>query len=229
VPDPGPGVCGVCRGPVTDGLSVCFACRVVGRRLGRPLAPVVPARLCPLPGPLYTVLLGYKESPVDEARLRFAGIVRALVSGFLLDQRDRLEALLGGPVDLVTVVPSTKRPGPAPLGRVAGLGVEIATALPAARWAPDLVCRADLRGGPPPVAHMRPDPAAFTVRPDHCDALGGARVLLLDDTYVSGARSQSAAAALHTAGAGAVIGPLGRVLRPGRVARHAEFLDRHAA
>jgi hypothetical protein len=190
---------------------------------------VVPARLCPLPGPLYTVLLGYKEAPVAEARLRFAGIVRALVHGFVLGQAGRLESLLGGPIDLVTVVPSTRRPGAAPLGRVAGLGALVASALPAARWAPDLLCRAALRGGPPPVAHMRPDPAAFIVAPAECAALRGARVLLLDDTYVSGARAQSAAAALRVAGARTVVGPLGRVLRPDRVLRHAEFLGRHGA
>ena len=229
MPDPGPGVCRVCRGPAPGGRSVCFVCRLVAGRLGRPLAPVLPARLCPLPGPLYTVLLGYKESPVAEARLRFAGIVRALITGFLLGRADPLEALLGGPIDLVTVVPSTRRPGPSPLGRITGLGAETASALPAARWAPDLLCRAALRGGPPPVAHLRPDPAAFVVPPAHRDAVRGTRVLVLDDTYVSGARSQSAAAALHSAGARTVIGPLGRVLRPDRVARHAEFLDRHTA
>jgi hypothetical protein len=52
---------------------------------------------------------------------------------------------------------------------------------------------------------------------------------LLDDTYVSGARSQSAAAALQLAGGRPVIAPLGRVLRPDRVLLHAEFLRRHAA
>ena len=76
---------------------------------------------------------------------------------------------------------------------------------------------------------MRPDPAAFTVPPPNLAGLRGARVLLLDDTYVSGARSQSAAAALGRSGAHAVIGPLGRVLRPGLVARHAEFLSQHLA
>jgi hypothetical protein len=50
---------------------------------------------------------------------------------------------------------------------------------------------------------------------------------VLDDTYVSGARSQSAAAALRRAATGrTVITPLGRVLRPDRVALHADFLKR---
>jgi hypothetical protein len=189
---------------------------------------VVPARFCPVPSPLYTVLLGYKESPVAEARRRFAGIVRSLVHDFLLGQAGRLEAALGGPIDLVAVVPSTHRPGPAPLSLVAGLGVDVVAALPAARWAPDLLHRAALRDGPPPVAHMWPHAAAFIVTPAGGDGVRGARALLLDDTYVSGARSQSAAAALRRAGARTVIAPLGRVLRPDRVARHVEFLGRQA-
>jgi hypothetical protein len=229
VPGPGPGVCRICCGPAATGHLVCFACRLVTRRLGLAPAPVVPARLCPLPSPLYTVLLGYKESPVAEARLRFGVVVRALLRAFLVGHGGRLEAALGGPIDLVALVPSTHRPGPAPLALVAGLADDVAGALPAARWAPALLRRADQPGGWPPVAHMRPDGAAFTVRPPDRAALRGARVLLLDDTYVSGARSQSAAVALQRVGARTVIGPLGRVLRPGRVARHADFLRRHLA
>ena len=227
MPDPGPGVCAVCRGPAAN-CTVCFACRLVARRLGRPLAPVVPARLCPLPGPLYAVLLGYKESPVAEARLRFGTIVRTLLRADLLG-RGRLEAAVGGPIDVVALVPSTHRPGPAPLALVAGVAEVVARSLPAARWAPALLRRADLSDGWAPVGHMRPHPSAFTVPPPDRAALRGARVLLLDDTYVSGARSQSAAAALREAGARTVIGTLGRVLRPDRIALHADFLRRHLA
>jgi hypothetical protein len=209
---------------------VCFACRVVARRLGRPLAPVLPVRLCPLPGPLYTVLLGYKESPVAEARLRFGGMVRALVSEFLRHHGADLESLAGGRLDLVLVVPSTHRPGAPPLARVDGVAHDVAAALPGARWTPELLGRADDPGGPPPVAHMRPDAAAFRLRAADRPGARGAHALLLDDTYVSGARAQSAAAALHQAGArSTLIVPLGRVLRPDRVVSHADFLRRHAA
>jgi hypothetical protein len=201
----------------------------VARRLGLPSAPVVPARLCPLPSPLYTVLLGYKESPVAEARLRFCTIVRALLGAFLLGDGGRLQGAVGGPIDVVALVPSTHRPGPAPLALVDGLAEDVAGALPAARWAPALLRRADQPGGRAPVAHMRPDAGAFAVPPPERAALRGARVLLLDDTYVSGARAQSAAAALQRVGARTVIGPLGRVLRPSRVARHTDFLRQHVA
>ena len=203
---------------------------MVARRLGLPLTPVAPVRLCPLPSPLYTVLLGYKESPVAEARARFGAMMRALVHSFLMAGGPRLAARLGGPVDVVAVVPSTHRPGMAPLGLVDGLGSVVLAALPSARWEPDLLRRAGGAGGSPPVAHMRPDPAAFMARGDDTHALADARVVLLDDTYVSGARSQSAAAALRRSGArAALIVPVGRVLRPERVALHARFLRRHGA
>jgi hypothetical protein len=203
---------------------------VVARRLGLPLAPVTPARLCPLPSPLYTVLLGYKESPVAEARERFSAMVRTLVHSFLVGQAGRLEAAVGGRFDLVALVPSTRRPGIAPLGLVEGLGHDITTAVPGAYWVADLLQRVDAQGGPPSVAHMRPDPAAFRVAAPGRDAVVGARVLLLDDTYVSGARAQSAAAALARTGARCtLIGPIGRVLRPDRVALHREFLRRRVA
>ena len=200
---------------------------MVARRLGGlPLAPVLPVRLCPLPSPLYTVLLGYKESPVTEARVRFAPMVRALVRAFLLEHGAQLEALLGGGIDLVTVVPSSRRPGFGPLGLVEGLASEVAGALPAARWAPGLLRRTAAADGSPPVAHMQPHPAAFHLAAPDRDGVVGARVLLLDDTYVSGARSQSAAAALRRVAGATVITPLGRVLRPDRIALHAAFLER---
>jgi len=55
----------------------CFACRTVAHLLKLPLVPVLPLRLCAVPGPLYTVLMGYKESSVDVARQRFTRIVAA--------------------------------------------------------------------------------------------------------------------------------------------------------
>jgi hypothetical protein len=229
VPAPGPGVCCVCRGPASGDQRVCYACRVVARRLGLPLTPVVPARLCPLPGPLYMVLLGYKEAPVAEARLRFGAIVRTVLVSFLRARVSQLASMTGGSFDVVSVVPSTHRPGPAPLARVEGLGAA-AAALLGACWAPGLLRRSGAPGGSPPIAHMRPHPAAFHLGASGRHLACGARVLLLDDTYVSGARAQSAAAALHLAGIrSALIIPVGRVLRPDRVAAHADFLRRHSA
>ncbi len=223
-------MCRVCRGPSGAAHGVCFSCRCVARRLGLPLAPVLPVRLCPLPGPLYTVLMGYKESSVREARLRFSSMVRALFCEFLLAHGSAVRAAAGGTVDLVLPVPSSNRPGAPPLARVEGLGADVAALLPGARWAPRLLRRARSGGAAAPpgagrIGHMWPDAAAFGVDEAERSALARTRVVLLDDTYVSGARAQSAACALRLAGAQAtLIVPLGRVLRPDRAPVHAEFL-----
>jgi phosphoribosylpyrophosphate synthetase len=72
---------------------------------------------------------------------------------------------------------------------------------------------------------MRPNPEAFAVAAPWRGSLEGARVLLLDDLYVSGSRAQSAAAALRRAGARPVlIVPMGRVIRPATIATHAALL-----
>jgi hypothetical protein len=184
------------------------------------LAPVFPVWLCPLPGPLYTVLMGYKESPIDEARDRFCVIVRSLSAGFLHAHADCVSAAAGAPPEIVLPVPSSLRPSGAPLGRVDGLAAHVESALPGTRWSPRLLART---GGA--VGHMRPSARAFAVPPDLRADVVGRRVVLLDDTYVSGSRAQSAAASLRHAGAASVvIVVLGRVLRPDRVPAHADFL-----
>jgi hypothetical protein len=173
-----------------------------------------------LPSPLYAVLMGYKESPVAEARRRFTPMVRTLLDAFLTVHAPCLAAVAGGPIEVVLPVPSTARPGGSPLAGVGGLAEDACRRTDGARWAP---CA--LRRGDAPVGHMRPDARAFTIASAARPELASRRCLLLDDTYVSGARAQSAAAALRRAGARTVvIVVLGRVLRPDRVPAHAAFL-----
>ncbi|MGA2305784.1 MAG: hypothetical protein ABSH29_16615 [Acidimicrobiales bacterium] len=191
-------------------------------RLGLPLAPVLPAYLCPVPGSLYTVLMGYKEAPVDEARRRFARRVSRLFADFLVTHRACLAEATGGGVDLIVPVPSSSRPGRASLEAVDGLGARsVASVRPGATWAPRVLQRAEGRIGP-----MRPNARAFAVPELWRATVRGSRVLLLDDTYVSGARAQSAAAALRRSGARSIlVVPLGRVIRPERFAVHAAFMN----
>jgi adenine/guanine phosphoribosyltransferase-like PRPP-binding protein len=188
------------------------------------LVPVLPVRLCPLPGSLYSVLLGYKESSVAEVRQRFSTIVRRLLAGFLRAHCPCVAAAVGGGVDHVLAVPSSARPSGAPFAALGGLAGLAGSAFPSARWVPGLLMRTTA-----PVGHMRPDAGAFAVRCADRRAVAGSRVVLFDDVYVSGARAQSAAAALRLAGARAVVVvPVGRVLRPDRSAAHAAFLDANA-
>ncbi len=200
-------MCGVCCGP-SGPHAVCFACRRVGGRLGLALAPVFPVRLCPLPGPLYTVLMGYKESPVREARRRFGPMVRTLVAEFVSAHAGCLVAAAGGSGGLVLPVPSSTRPAGSPLCGVDGLAPACA---PLGDWMPQLLARGDV-----PVGHMRPARRAFEVPAALRPAVAGRRAVLLDDTYVSGARAQSAAAALRRAGARSVVD---RRARPGPATR----------
>ena len=94
------------------------------------------------------------------------------------------------------------------------------TARTGAVWSEGLLARGDAALG-----HMHPDPAGFEASSAARAALRGRHILLLDDTYVSGARAQSAAATLRLAGAASVrILVIGRVLRPERVPAHASFL-----
>jgi len=166
------------------------------------------------------VLLGYKESPVAEARRRFAPMVGSLFGAFLGTHAGCLAAAVGGALEMALPVPSTARPRGAPLADVEGLARVVRTALPGVRWSPDVLARSHA-----PVGHMRPDGRAFEVRAAARPFVRDHRAVLLDDTYVSGARAQSAAAALRRAGARAVvIVTLGRVLRPDRSLVHAAFL-----
>ena len=191
-------------------------------RLGLPLVPVLAGHLCPVPGPLYTVLMGYKESPVDEARRRFSRVVSRLFADLFVTHRTCLDDATAAGVDLVLPVPSSARPGPTPLEAVDGLGALcVVSRWPGAVWAPRVLQRAE--GA---IGHMRPNAGVFAVPNSWRATVKGARVVLIDDTYVSGARSQSAAAALRRAGARPLlIVPMGRVIRPDRFAAHAAFMN----
>ena len=212
VPTPGPGVCRVCCGP---GRSLRRLLRLppVGAPPALPLAPVSPVRLCPLPGPLYTVLMGYKESPVPEARARFAPMVRGLFDAFFAATRPAWRRRAGGRWSC----PSLRRRArpDSPLARVAGLGDLVRASVGGVLAGRPARSRSGDASG-----HMHPDRDGFVVPPSRRAAVRGRRLLLLDDTYVSGARAQSAAAALRLAGAASCASwSPGRVLRPDRVPR----------
>lgn len=181
-----------------------------------------------MPGPLYSVLVGYKESPIGELRRHCAGAVDQLFSAFLRQHRRCVARVLGGPVNLVLPVPSSSRPGPPPLDRVHRLGIHVVEALAGSTGAdPPLWCPGLLERTDEPVGHMAAHAGAFEVAPWAGPLVSRSRVLLLDDTYVSGARAQSTAAALRLAGASRVlIVPLGRVIRPDKIATHAALLAR---
>ena len=211
---PGPGVCAVCRGPAGPDRPVCFCCAAVAGALASPLAPVVPISTCRIPGPLYSVLRDYKDSPVSDARRHHGRWLSVLLSTFLAAHRSCLDELGGGRLDVTVAVPPTSRPGEAPLHALAG---------PA--WSRGLLVR-----GAGLLGHLRPSVHGFEVPAGERDAVDGTRVLLIDDTLTTGARVQSAAAGLRSAGALAVVAVVvGRVVRPELNPRHAAYWARARA
>jgi glutamine phosphoribosylpyrophosphate amidotransferase len=185
------------------------------------LAEVLPVYFSVPAGPLYSAIMGYKESPVDEARRRCGRVVHDLFETFLSRHGACVTAELGGQPDIVLPVPSTARPSGPPLAQVSGLRELVDSSLgDRSVWDPTL-----LRRSTAPVGHMRPHRDAFALDPVAPGAVRSARVVLLDDTYVTGARSQSAAATLRLSGARAtLIVPMIRLLRPDRSAAHATFM-----
>jgi hypothetical protein len=109
--------------------------------------------------------------------------------------------LLRGAWDTITIVPSSiGRPGPHPLTQTISMVPEFATNMA------DL-----LQATNRPAGHLAASDQGFTV----ASGARGRRVLLVDDTFTSGAEVQSAASALQTAGATIPVAVvLGRYIDP---------------
>jgi orotate phosphoribosyltransferase len=135
---------------------------------------------------LYATLKDYKRAVDTPTRRQARSRIAALVARFIRDHGACIEAI-GGAWDVITHVPSTSgRAGIHPLAQafelVPGLDAQHETLLNRASGA---------------VAHQMGDDEAFVVTRDVTDL----RVLLIDDTWTTGARAQSAASALTLAGA----------------------------
>ncbi len=196
-PDPPAAACIVCRGPARSGCARCFQCEaheMIGHGL---LADaVVPISYAVKGTPFAEDLWRYK-SP-REAGASAARSLLALLLTFLDDHAGCVwqRAAMAGP-DCLAVVPSgVGRPGSHPL---------LALASPYLRlplW--PLAIRPGRQGRDLDLHRFQADPGRR-----------GTGVLLLDDTWVSGASAQSACAALKLAGAGRVaVVVLGRHVNP---------------
>jgi len=138
------------------------------------------------PSPMRDRLRYYKDSDDESTRGLLSREVAALVERFFSQHGEHLADELG-PWDAVCVVPSTEREPPHPL-------VEALSDHSAESCGP---LEELLRRGPGLTAHRKPNRRAF----ETTTTVAGRRVLLLDDVFTTGARSQSAAYALGTAGA----------------------------
>jgi hypothetical protein len=205
--------CRTCRGPVQAGFARCYQCDLAHARCGGLLADVVaPVAYAVKGGRLAGDLWRYKSGAAGatEAGARLT----AMLARFLREHSDQVWRAAGmdvGP-ELAAVVPSGQgRPGAHPLAGIVASCVDVPIVPLSA--APGATVRA--RGLADGVAV-----GWLTVG----GAVAGADVLLVDDTWVSGASAQSAAAALKAAGARRVaLVVIGRHVDPADP-RSAEFL-----
>ncbi|MGD0312878.1 MAG: hypothetical protein ABSC90_10480 [Acidimicrobiales bacterium] len=194
----------MCGGRSRLPFAVCFCCSELVRQLRMPLVPVVATSTYRLGDELHRHLRGYKDAAAAEARAAHVAVLADRIGPWLADQ-GRLCPQLGSTWDVLTTVPSTRRPSGDPVGAV------IAAVAGLDRLRAPLLVR-----GPDPTDHLVASRHGFELTTSaHRVLRRGARVLVVDDSIVTGARAQSAAAALrlrhaHVAG----ILALGRVVGP---------------
>jgi hypothetical protein len=191
--------CVVCRGPVRPGFTRCYQCErhdMDGHGL---LADAVVPVSYAIRGTAYADdLWRYKSWPASAAPAPARASVLALLLAFLADHGSCVWRQAGmPPPGRVAVVPTgAGRPGPHPLLALVSPYLRL-TACP-------LIIRPGRQGRDLDLDRFRAGPVP-----------AGAAVLLLDDTWVTGASAQSAAAALKLAGARHVaVIVLGRHVNP---------------
>ncbi len=171
--------CRICRAPV-DKYHYCYSCDQ-HRRSGLPLADRVGFLTYAAKGSqAYQIMYGYKSArPLDQHRL----LVQLMLGMGALVHSTCLARVTRHPVDRWAVVPSTKvLPNVHPLRRLITPMIGLPSECTLAIGHPNSRCL---------------DPGSFmAVEPLH-----GEHVLVIDDSWVTGAYAQSAAVALKQAGA----------------------------
>ena len=183
-PRPGPGVCELCF-DLTDGRRRCIRCE----RVPESLDAVAPVSYSVAHEQLHHALAGYKRPPAVVAR-RFEVELAAVLWRFVAAHEPCLAgAAATDEFELVTTVPSSnrQRDHSHPLHRIVG---ELAGPT-RARFGRVLSRTAST------VQQRTYDPTKFEAIRD----LTGTSVLLIDDTWTTGANARSAATALKQAGA----------------------------
>lgn len=207
VPPPGPGTCLICRGSASTRSGICTSCLQSCAQVPRPCRLVVPISLTEPSGRLHRVLIEYKRNHRGRDRERFSHYLLTLLDRFLEGHRRCISQAAGGSWDLACVVPSTF-PGPRHASTLHPLEAVAART----QYIGRLECGVLERDPQIPLAHNHGDPRAYRAT---SPALPGRRVLLLDDTFTTGARVQSAASTLSLAGAEVIAClVIGRVINP---------------
>jgi predicted amidophosphoribosyltransferase len=196
----GVGSCDICHGVPNPGYSRCWSCEQSASSVSQPVEVVVPISLYRVGKQLHSVLRGYKSSPDPRARARYRLRVAATLHRFVRDHRSCIEQATGQSWDVVTIVPSKQsRDDEHPMEEVLGLGRDLGDQYRQLLRADQPATGGRVHGGD----------RWFRAIEDVSEL----RVLLVDDTFTSGASMQSAASALSLAGAVVVAAlPVGRVI-----------------
>lgn len=188
--------CDVCHGFRDDGGAICSSCRLTTRQVTNPIMTVVPIATTAWDTQLHTILRRYKSDYTRHPDRQLMRIrLAAAVTWFLRQHRTCI-----GEWNAIAVVPSSVRTPPHPLSTV----IDISSYLRGQQIAP-LVLGAD------PPRKRRASNHGYETTQDVTDM----RILLLDDTFTSGASVQSAATTLTSAGAVVVCAVvIGRFVNP---------------
>lgn len=176
IPPPGAGVCGICHSSVV-GYDHCYPCNQARQFLQRDVPTVVPISLEVEGEQLHHALKGYKDGRDDAVRDRFAYQLAALSELFWRHHQTCLE-----PFDAITTVPSAHRNA-------------FEAVIQRSQRLTDLYRPALKRAGASGTHEL--DASKFTVAPGEAE---GRRIVLVDDTFTSGATVFSAARAIRAAG-----------------------------
>jgi len=156
--------------------------------------------------PMHRRLRGYKDAPWAEVRRDHARRLARRAEVWMAAHGRRLAERFGADWDVVATVPSSCRPSGPPVDAVVSRMPALGRHL-----------RPVLVRGPDPLGHLRASRGGFELRTD-ADGSGfrGRSVLVVDDSITTGARAQSAVAAIRLGGVEVVgILVLGRVVPHG--------------
>jgi hypothetical protein len=186
----GPGVCATCWTFIDAAYPRCFKC---GREVPRFADKVVPITYS-VYGQMHHALRSYKDGPTKKTRDTFTMDLAAILWRFLRDHEPCLASSVGSSgFSVVTVVPSATAVRDHARGRLRQIVGQVVG--PTRDRYARLLTPTD--SSTPPHKY---DPERFSA----LQQLHGDDVLLVDDTWTTGASVQSAARTLKLAGAGRI-------------------------